>query len=108
MRDGFAAAFGRVWIARRGALCDVVANDSQEAGVRVFHPLRSSPTALLWAGLSLSAIGDQLYAVCIGWIGVGIFGARAGYLTSLQFPDAIAGGTSVLVSGPTIGRSGAA
>ncbi len=53
--------------------------------MRVFHPLRSPPTALLWAGLSLSAIGDQLYAVCIGWIGVGIFGARAGYLTSLQF-----------------------
>lgn len=53
--------------------------------MRVFHPLRNPATALLWTGLSLSAIGDQLYAVCIGWIGVGIFGARAGYLTALQF-----------------------
>jgi MFS family permease len=40
---------------------------------------------LLWAGLSLSAIGDQLYAVGVGWIGVGLLGAEAGYLTSLQF-----------------------
>ncbi len=53
--------------------------------MRIFHPLRNPPTALLWAGLSLSAIGDQLYSVGVGWIGVGILGAHAGYLTSLQF-----------------------
>ncbi len=53
--------------------------------MRVLHPLRTAPTALLWAGLSLSAIGDQLYIVGVGWIGVGLFGADAGYLTALQF-----------------------
>ncbi len=53
--------------------------------MRIFHPLRNPSTALLWAGLSLSAIGDQLYGVGVGWIGVGLLGARAGYLTSLQF-----------------------
>ncbi len=52
--------------------------------MRILHPLRTPPTALLWGGLSLSAIGDQLYAVALGWIGVGILGANAGYLTSLQ------------------------
>jgi MFS family permease len=52
--------------------------------VRILHPLRTAPTALLWGGLSLSAIGDQLYAVALGWIGVGILGANAGYLTALQ------------------------
>jgi hypothetical protein len=35
--------------------------------------------------LSLSAIGDQLYSVGVGWISVGLLGSRAGYLTSLQF-----------------------
>ncbi len=52
--------------------------------MRILHPLRNPSTALLWSGLSLSAIGDQLYAVALGWIGVGILGENAGYLTSLQ------------------------
>ena len=40
--------------------------------------------ALLWGGLSLSAIGDQLYAVALTWIAVGVFGSNAGYLSALQ------------------------
>ena len=40
--------------------------------------------ALLWSGLSLSAIGDQLYSVALTWIAVGVLGANAGYLTALQ------------------------
>ncbi len=40
--------------------------------------------ALLWGGLSLSAIGDQLYAVALSWIAVGVLGAHAGYLVALQ------------------------
>jgi len=40
--------------------------------------------ALLWGGLSLSAIGDQLYAVALTWIAVGALGSNAGYLTALQ------------------------
>ena len=40
--------------------------------------------ALLWGGLSLSAIGDQLYAVALTWIAVAVLGANAGYLSALQ------------------------
>ena len=52
--------------------------------LRVFRPLRSPPTALLWGGLSLSALGDQLYGVALAWISVGVFGPHAGYLSALQ------------------------
>ena len=51
--------------------------------MRIFHPLRGAPVALLWGGLSLSALGDQLYAVALTWIAVGVFGANAGYLSAL-------------------------
>jgi MFS transporter, DHA3 family, macrolide efflux protein len=40
--------------------------------------------AALWVGLATAAIGDQLYAVALSWIAVGLFGAAAGYLTALQ------------------------
>jgi MFS family permease len=50
----------------------------------IFTPLRGRPMALLWGGLSLSAIGDQLYSVALTWIAVGVLGANAGYLTALQ------------------------
>ncbi len=40
--------------------------------------------ALLWAGLSLSAVGDQLYTVALTWIATGVFGAAAGYLSAVQ------------------------
>jgi MFS family permease len=39
---------------------------------------------LLWGGLATSAVGDQLYAVALAWIGVSVFGARAGYLSALS------------------------
>ena len=50
----------------------------------IFSPLRGRPMALLWGGLSLSAIGDQLYTVALTWIAVSVLGANAGYLTALQ------------------------
>ena len=40
--------------------------------------------AALWGGLATAAIGDQLYAVALSWIAVGLFGSAAGYLTALQ------------------------
>jgi hypothetical protein len=51
--------------------------------MRILAPLRDPPVALLWGGLSLSAVGDQLYAVALTWIAVGVFGAAAGYLSAL-------------------------
>lgn len=52
--------------------------------VRLLRPLRTREVALLWGGLSLSAVGDQLYAVALSWIAVSVFGAAAGYITALQ------------------------
>ncbi len=51
--------------------------------MRILAPLRDPPVALLWGGLSLSAVGDQLYAVALTWIAVGVLGAAAGYLSAL-------------------------
>jgi MFS family permease len=51
---------------------------------RLLAPLRRGPIALLWGGLALSAIGDQLYTVALTWVAVGVFGAAAGYLTALS------------------------
>jgi hypothetical protein len=52
--------------------------------MRLLRPLRTREVALLWGGLSLSAVGDQLYAVALSWIAVSVFGAAGGYLTALQ------------------------
>ncbi len=46
--------------------------------------LQERPIALLWVGLATSAIGDQLFAVVLGWVGTGLFGGNAGYLGALQ------------------------
>jgi MFS family permease len=51
--------------------------------VRLLVPLRDAPVACLWGGLSLSAIGDQLYTVAVVWVAVGLLGAWAGYLPAL-------------------------
>ena len=51
--------------------------------MRILTPLRDTPVAVLWGGLSLSAIGDQLYIVSVIWIAVGLLGAWAGYLPAL-------------------------
>ncbi len=50
----------------------------------LLRPLRNGAVALLWSGLCLSAMGDQLYAVALVWVAVGVFGPAAGYLTALQ------------------------
>ncbi len=39
--------------------------------------------ALLWGGMALSAIGDQVYAVALSWIAIETFGAAAGWLMAL-------------------------
>jgi MFS transporter, DHA3 family, macrolide efflux protein len=52
--------------------------------MRILRPLRGRSMALLWGGLSFSAVGDQLYAVALTWIAVGVLGSNAGYLSALQ------------------------
>lgn len=46
--------------------------------------LRRRSIGLLWSGLALSAIGDQLYTVALSWIAVDIFGPSAGYITAVK------------------------
>ncbi len=65
--------------------------------MRILAPLRHRAIALLWGGLATSALGDQLYAVALAWIGVSIFGAHAGYLSALS-------SGCLLVTALTIGR----
>ncbi len=50
--------------------------------MRIIAPLRSPAVAMLWGGLSLSAVGDQLYVVALSWIAVGAFGPLAGLLNA--------------------------
>ena len=50
----------------------------------LLRPLAIRRVSLLWAGLTASAIGDQLYAVALVWVAVGVFGPAAGYLSALQ------------------------
>ena len=51
---------------------------------RLLRPLADPVLALLWAGLATSALGDQLFAVVLSWVAVGLFGTAAGYLSALQ------------------------
>ncbi len=50
----------------------------------LLRPLGIRRVSLLWGGLTLSAVGDQLYAVALVWVAVGAFGPAAGYLSALQ------------------------
>ena len=50
----------------------------------LLRPLAIGRVRLLWGALTLSAIGDQLYAVALVWVAVTVFGAAAGYLSALQ------------------------
>ena len=52
--------------------------------MRLLLPLRDARVARLWSALALSAIGDQLYTVAMGWVAVGVFGAAAGYLSAAR------------------------
>jgi hypothetical protein len=50
----------------------------------LLRPLADPPLAMLWAGLATAALGDQLFAVVLSWVAVGLFGAAAGYFSVLQ------------------------
>ena len=50
----------------------------------VLRPLALRSIALLWGGIALSAMGDQLFIVVLGWIAVERFGTYAGLLPAGQ------------------------
>jgi DHA3 family macrolide efflux protein-like MFS transporter len=53
---------------------------SHEVGLRILAPLRNGPVARVWSALAFSSLGDQLYAVALGWVAIGVLGPAAGYL----------------------------
>jgi MFS transporter, DHA3 family, macrolide efflux protein len=58
--------------------------------MRALEPLANGPLARLWAGQSLSAIGDQVARMAVIWLSVELAGAGAGFVAS-------AGSAAVLV-----------
>ena len=50
---------------------------------RLLRPLSDRAMALLWGGMALSAIGDQIYIVAMSWIAIEAFGPAAGWLVAL-------------------------
>ncbi len=51
--------------------------------MRILRPLRDKPVAVLWSGLALAAIGDQLYIVALSWLAVRLIGPGAGYVSAM-------------------------
>ena len=49
---------------------------------RLLQPLALRPVRLLWAGLSIALIGDQMFAVVRSWVAASVFGTSAGYLNA--------------------------
>ncbi|MDE2198333.1 MAG: MFS transporter [Rhodospirillales bacterium] len=56
----------------------------------LLRPLAIPAVALLWGGLATSAIGDQLFAVVLSWVAVGLLGTAAGYLSALAAATTLA------------------
>jgi len=52
--------------------------------VNVLRPLARPRVALIWAGLLVSATGDQFYQIALIWVAADLAGSAAGYLTAAQ------------------------
>lgn len=52
--------------------------------MNVLRPLSRPRVALIWAGLLVSATGDQFYQIALVWVAADLAGAEAGYLTAAQ------------------------
>jgi len=52
--------------------------------MQILKPLAHGPIARLWAGLSLAAIGDQIYRIALIWLSVQLAGAEAGWVSAAE------------------------
>ncbi len=52
--------------------------------MNVLLPLKRPRIASIWAGLLVSATGDQFYQIALVWLAAGLVGSEAGYLTATQ------------------------
>jgi len=58
--------------------------------MQILKPLLHPPIARLWAGLSLAAIGDQIYRIALVWLSVQLAGAHAGWVTTAEAATVLA------------------
>lgn len=59
--------------------------------IAILQPLLQRSIRRVWTGQVLAAIGTQLYSVALLWITVGVLGADAGYLATLQAAAVLVG-----------------
>lgn len=52
--------------------------------MNLFVPLKRPRIASIWAGLLVSATGDQFYQIALIWIAASLVGSEAGYVTATQ------------------------
>jgi MFS family permease len=52
--------------------------------MQILKPLSHGPIARLWAGLSLAAVGDQVYRIALIWLSVELAGAEAGWVSTAE------------------------
>jgi len=52
--------------------------------MQILKPLGHGPIARLWAGLSLAAIGDQVYRIALIWLSVQLMGSEAGWVSTAE------------------------
>jgi len=60
--------------------------------VAIVQPLQHRSIRRIWFGQVLAALGTQLYSVALLWTAIGVLGAGAGYLATLQAAAVLAGG----------------
>ena len=58
--------------------------------MQILKPLLHPPIARLWAGLSLAAIGDQVYRIALIWLSVQLAGAHASWVTTAEATTVLA------------------
>ena len=58
--------------------------------MQILKPLLHPPIARLWAGLSLAAIGDQVYRIALIWLSVRLAGAHASWVTAAEAATVLA------------------
>jgi MFS family permease len=52
--------------------------------MKILAPLSNGPIARLWAGLSLSAVGDQLQRMALVWLSTELVGKNAGFVSAAE------------------------
>lgn len=69
--------------------------------MQILAPLAHPPIARLWAGQTLSALGDQAYNMALIWLAIELAGADAGFVSATECAAVVA---AALLAGPLVDR----